>query len=100
MMDVRAASTPRQIHIGDEPYIALMAGVLRQAALDYKYAVEWLAKHPDDGESKKYKMFQKLKRDVVMFTKSDLFDFAVGGTIDPETFLKTALGTVIRQNRN
>lgn len=75
----------------DESVLALTAAVLKQAALDYKSSVEWLTKHPDQAETKKYKSVTKLRNDVVRFTKSDFFELAVGGIIDRTTFLRRAL---------
>lgn len=76
----------------DDPMVKLIAGVFRQAAWDYRYAVRWLAAHQDmSHSSKSYKTMVKLRNDVKKFTKSDLFQLALGDIIEPETFLAMAL---------
>ena len=75
----------------DESVLALTAAILKQAAIDYMTSVMWLAKHPNEAESKKYKSVMKLRNDVVRFTKSNFFELSVGGIIDRDTFLRRAL---------
>jgi hypothetical protein len=83
----------------DEPTIALIAGVFRQAAWDYRYAVKWLAAHPRiSTQSKAYKSAVRLRNDVKRFTKSQLFDMVLGDVVEPDVFLKMALKGQIRMS--
>ena len=83
----------------DEPMIALIAGVFRQAAWDYRYAVKWLMAHPNISmQSKSYKSAVRLRNDVRKFTKSKLFDMVLGDVLEPEAFLNMALKGQIRMS--
>lgn len=83
----------------DEPTLALISAVFRQAAMDYKYAVDWLMSHKDKEETREYKKIAKLRNDVVRFTRSELFGIALGEKITPDKFLKMAVKGFIVQNK-
>ena len=94
-----AITMGQRSHI-DEPILALAAAVFRQAAMDYRFAVNWLMSHQDKEETREYKEVVKLRNDVVRFTKSKLFGIALGDKITPDKFLKMALKGFIVQNKS
>ena len=83
----------------DEPIIALVAAVFRQAAQDYKYAVSWMRSHASKQCTREFKEKEKLRNDVIRFTKSDLYELVLGGKLEPDTFLKMALKGQVLENK-
>ena len=86
-----ATSTIGRQSMGEEPYVALIAAIFKQAAQDYRHAVNWMMMHPRRVGSREFKEKEKIRNDVIRFTKSNLFNLVLGNKIDPDTFLKMAL---------
>lgn len=83
----------------DEAFLALIAAVFRQAAQDYRYAVMWMRSHASKEFTREFKEKEKLRNDVIRFTKSGLFQLVLGDKMEPETFLKMALKGQVCENQ-
>lgn len=86
---VRWKDTGKKIE--DEEAIELMAAVVKRAAKDYRTSVKWLMKHEKQNRSKKYRIVEKLRDDVIKFSKSYLFSLVFEDVLDPNKFLMMAI---------
>lgn len=86
---VRWKDTGKKIE--DEEAIELMAAVVKCAAKDYRTSVKWLMKHEKQNRSKKYRIVEKLRDDVIKFSKSYLFSLVFEGVLDSRQFLMMAM---------
>lgn len=78
--------------------VELIAAVFKQAAADYKYAVEWMAKNDEMERPRLYRQMKSLRNEVIRFTRSDFFDIAIGDGISPDEFLRMALRGHVKTN--
>lgn len=86
---VRWKDTGKKIE--DEEAIELMAAVVKLAAQDYRTSVKWLMKHEKQNRSRKYHIVEKLRDDVIRFSKSYLFSLVFEEVLDSRQFLLMAM---------
>lgn len=86
---VRWKDTGKQLE--DEEAIELMASIVKQAAKDYRVSVKWLMKHEKQNTSKKYHIVERLRDDVIKFSKSYLFSLVFEEVLDSKQFLMMAV---------